>query len=98
MHNLDIVRRGDTNENSGLCAGDIGRTITGIFDCMKNVLEKKPLLRIHQLGLSRRYLEKGGIKTVHIVDKSAIGDIGSVFLLLRVTVYGFPFPAIGWNT
>ncbi len=58
----------DTN---AACAAEAFHAITGILDACVSLLEKKPLLRIHFLRVTRGEAKEGRIELIYAVDERA---------------------------
>ena len=81
---LGIVQRGDANEDACL-PRQILRRITRILQRPPGAFQQKALLRVHPLGLDGRDLEEGCIKTVHIIQKTAMAGKSGLSQPVRIS-------------
>lgn len=62
--------------DTGAAARKAARRQPGVLQRLPGDFEQKPLLRVHLGRLARRYLEKGGIEPVDVVQKAGGERVG----------------------
>jgi len=63
--------------------GAIGR-MAAALEAFPAQFQKQPMLRVHQIRLSRRNAEERGIEIFHAVDHATCGDIRGIIAIARV--------------
>jgi hypothetical protein len=70
--------------------------VAGVFEGGPRDLEKKPLLRIHRIGLARRDAEEAGIELIEASDEPTPAAIDRARLARRAGELA-PIPALAWH-
>ena len=71
---LRVVRVRRREEDANSLPGKLGWAVAGVLDSGPDDLQDQPLLRVHQLGLTRGDTEEGGVEAVHPRGETTVAD------------------------